>query len=92
MSAPTDEAALDGNAIGGLLEEVFGADVTAALVTCSGCRATAAVAEQKAYVGAGAVLRCRGCDHLLARVVRTPDQLWVELSGSASWRFQVSGS
>jgi len=27
--------ALDGNAIGGLLQEVFGADMTAAVGTCS---------------------------------------------------------
>lgn len=81
--------ALDGNAAAGPFAEVFGADVTTVIVTCAGCRASAPFAEQAAYVGSpGAVLRCPGCDHLLARVVETPTELWLEMSGCASWRFQ----
>jgi hypothetical protein len=36
------------------------------------------------------VLRCPGCDHLLARVVETRTEIWLELSGSASWRFPLA--
>ena len=79
---------LDGNAAAGPFAEIFAVDVTTVSVTCAGCDATAAFAEQRAFVGGpGTVLRCPGCDHLLARVVQTPTELWLDLSGSSSWRF-----
>lgn len=88
----TPDRPLDGNAAAGAFEAVFGADVTTVVVTCAGCRASAPFAEQSAFLsGPGAVLRCPGCDHLLGRVVQTPTELWLELSGSASWRFPTSG-
>lgn len=81
---------LDGNAVAGTFAEVFGRDVTTVTVTCAGCRASAPFSEQAAFLGApGAVLRCPGCDHLLARVVQTRSEVWLELSGSASWRFPL---
>jgi hypothetical protein len=56
--------ALDGNAIGGLLLEVFGRELTAETGVCTACRATAPVAELAVYVarpvpsyGVGAVTR-----------------------------------
>ena len=68
-------------------------DITSVIVTCAGCRASAPFAEQRAFLGSpGTVLRCPGCDHLLARVVETRTELWLEMSGSASWRFPVSAS
>ena len=70
--------------------EIFGIDVTTVIVTCAGCRASAPFAEQRAFLGGpGTVLRCPGCDHLLARVVETRTELWLEMSGSASWRFPI---
>jgi hypothetical protein len=42
--------------------------------------------------GPGTVLRCPGCDHLLARVVETRTEIWLEMSGSSSWRFAVPAS
>jgi hypothetical protein len=83
-----DPAMLDGNAAAGPFAEVFAVDVTTVSVTCTGCGAVSAFAEQRAFLGGpGTVLRCPGCDHLLARVVQTPTDLWLDLSGSASWRF-----
>ena len=87
------ENALDGNAVAGPFAQIFGTDVTTVMVTCAGCRASAPFAEQSAFLGGpGAVLRCPGCDHLLARVVETRNELWLEMSGSASWRFRMPGS
>ena len=87
-----DDAPLDGNAAAGPFGELFGRDITAVIVTCAGCHASAPVAEQRAYLGGpGTVLRCPGCDHLLARVVETRTELWLEMSGSASWRFPLDG-
>ena len=52
--------ALDGNAIGGLLIDVFGAEMTAAGSTCATCGATRPVAELVVYRRApGTVVRCR---------------------------------
>jgi hypothetical protein len=82
--------ALDGNAAAGPFASVFGVELTNATVTCAGCSAAAAFAEQGAYLaGPGTVLRCPGCDHVLARVVQTPTDLWLDLSGSSSWRFPL---
>ncbi len=51
---------LDGNAIGGLLQEVFGTDMTDAEATCATCGATGPVAETAVYLrGPGTVVRCR---------------------------------
>jgi len=59
-------AALDGNAIGGLLHEVFGADMTDAEATCATCGATGPVAETVVYLrGPGTVVRCRTCSGVL---------------------------
>jgi len=93
MTENNSDRALDGNAAAGSFEQVFGVDLTTAVVTCVGCGASGAFAEQRAFLGGpGAVLRCPGCDHLLARVVETRTELWLEMSGSASWRFPLDTS
>ncbi|MFZ0218271.1 MAG: DUF6510 family protein [Candidatus Dormiibacterota bacterium] len=54
--------ALDGNAIAGVLFEVFGREMTAASGRCQQCRTTAQVAELAVYAHSpGRVARCRGC-------------------------------
>jgi hypothetical protein len=86
---PTNRA-LDGTAAAGPFAEIFGMDITTVTVTCGGCNAAAAFAEQLAFLGGpGTVLRCPGCDHLLARIVQTRTELWLDLSGSSSWRFPI---
>jgi len=37
IDAGMDDATLDGNAIGGLLAELFGSDMTTAVSTCASC-------------------------------------------------------
>ena len=55
-----DDYALDGNAIGGLLIEVFGTEMTTATGTCGSCGAVSQVAELAVYrPGLGTVVRCR---------------------------------
>jgi hypothetical protein len=87
-----NSGALDGNAAAGPFGGIFRVDdLTTVIVTCAGCRASAPFAEQRAFLaGPGTVLRCPGCDHLLARVVETKAELWLEMSGSASWRFPLA--
>lgn len=80
-----DDSALDGNAIGGLLHEVFAAEMTTAETTCAHCGSTAQVAEAVVYVRApGTVMRCRTCTSVLAVVVRKQEMNCVDLSGLAA--------
>ena len=77
--------AVDGNAIGGLLIDVFGTEMTAASSTCATCRATRPVAELVVYRQApGAVVRCRTCGSVLMVLVRRTDMTAFDLSGLAS--------
>ena len=75
---------LDGNAIGGLLQEVFGTEMTTAVGTCAACGATAQVAEFVVYLRApGTVVRCRNCLGLLMVIARIRDMNCVDLRGLA---------
>jgi uncharacterized protein DUF6510 len=77
--------ALDGNAIGGLMLEIFGAEMTTAAGECAGCGAVAAVAEAVVYLEApGTVARCRSCDSVLMVVVDVRGTKCVDLRGLAS--------
>ena len=76
------DLALDGNAVAGLLSEVFVPEVTAAGARCDGCGAIEAVGALRAYVdGPGAVLRCVHCEGVLLRIVRDGNRCWIDLRG-----------
>jgi len=76
--------ALDGNAIGGLLHEVFGTEMTAATATCACCGATGPVALFTVFLRApGTVARCRACSAVLIVIVRAKGMNCVDLSGIA---------
>lgn len=77
--------AVDGNAIGGLLIDVFGAEMTAAGSTCASCSARRPVAELVVYQRApGTVVRCRTCGSVVMVLVRRAGIVSVDLSGLAS--------
>jgi Family of unknown function (DUF6510) len=76
--------ALDGNAIGGLLLEVFGAEMTSARGVCAHCGATGYLAEFEVYLqGPGTVARCRSCSGLLMVFVEVRGVRCVDLRGLA---------
>ncbi len=78
-------AALDGNAIGGLLHEVFGRDMTDAETICATCGATSPVAETVVYLrGPGSVVRCRNCSALLMVISQIHGRYCVDLGGLAA--------
>jgi uncharacterized Zn finger protein len=80
-----EDSALDGNAIGGLLHEVFGAEMTTAVGTCGSCGAVRQVAELVVYrPGLGTVVRCRSCDSVLMAFVKVRGVTCVDLGGLAS--------
>ena len=76
-----DELMLDGNAIAGLLQEVFAAEMTTAIGTSSSCGAAGPVGAVRVYRGAGVVLRCPHCDNVLAKIVKSDSRAWIDLTG-----------
>jgi len=74
--------ALDGNAIGGLLQEVFGTEMTTAIGTCASCGARAPVAEFVVFLRTpGTVARCRRCSAVLMVIVAARGMNCVDLRG-----------
>ena len=77
-----DEHVLDGNAIGGLMLELFGAEMTVVPGVCAHCGAREQMAVTDVYVHApGIVVRCRHCEGVLVRIVRGRDRTWLDVSG-----------
>jgi Family of unknown function (DUF6510) len=77
--------ALDGNAIGALLQDIFGTEMTTAAATCVACGATGPMAETLVYLRApGVVVRCRGCRSVLMVVLQRGTQNCVSLGGLAA--------
>jgi hypothetical protein len=77
--------AVDGNAIGGLLLEVFGTEMTDAPTVCASCGDARQVAELVVYLrGPGTVVRCRSCGNVLMVFVTIHDRTCVDLMGLAS--------
>jgi hypothetical protein len=78
-----DEMRLDGNAIGGLLIELFGTDLTDSMGVCASCGAEGHVATLDVYLHApGVVGRCRSCGAVMIRIVRSETRTWLDLSGT----------
>jgi hypothetical protein len=83
-----EEMRLDGNAIGGLLHEIFAMEMTAAIGTCANCGAVNEMARLQVYVHApGTVVRCPDCEAVLLRVVRGRGRYWVDMTGVRSLEF-----
>jgi Family of unknown function (DUF6510) len=80
----TEPDVLDGNAIGGLLLDVFGAEMTTATGRCGACGTASLVAEQAVYLRApGTVVRCPTCTAILMVFVRVRGRTCVDLTGLA---------
>ena len=85
-------AYLDGNALAGMLGEVFAVDVTAASGQCAACGRTGVIAQARAYLDApGAVARCPACGQVLLRLVRGPGRAWLDLRGLTCLEIEVPG-
>ena len=88
MKEPTtDDRTLDANAVAGMLEALFGADLTAADSRCAACGRQGEVGTLLAYtLGPGVVLRCPACSAVMLRMVETPRGTLVEAKGLAYLR------
>lgn len=79
------DATLDGNAIAGLLADVFGEEMTTATGTCAACGASGEVATFSVFTRApGTVARCPACASVLMVLVRIREITCVDLRGLVS--------
>jgi predicted RNA-binding Zn-ribbon protein involved in translation (DUF1610 family) len=76
--------ALDGNAIGGAMYDIFGVEMTAAMTICLSCGGSLLLAEQAVYSrGPGIVVRCRTCESILLVWVNVRGMNCIDTSGLA---------
>ena len=75
---------VDGNAVGGQLEQIFGRDMTMAVARCAGCATEAELGALMAFTrGPGVVLRCPTCQAAIARIVETTSAIYLDARGAA---------
>jgi nitrate/TMAO reductase-like tetraheme cytochrome c subunit len=73
---------LDGNAVGGLLMELFGVEMTVAEAVCASCGRVNPLARVVVYMNApGVVARCPDCGQVAMRIVRGRGRVWLDMSG-----------
>jgi Family of unknown function (DUF6510) len=84
-----DALMLDGNAVAGLLQEVFAVEMTTAIGTCNMCGTTEAVGALHVFRGAGIVMRCPHCDNLLVTIVRDDARVWISFPGVRTLRVTI---
>ena len=76
------ELVLDGNAVAGLLYEIFAAEVTTSLTECASCGKQGEVGTLLVYGQApGVVLRCPVCQNIVMRIVQTPVDIYLDARG-----------
>ncbi|WP_314177822.1 DUF6510 family protein [Streptomyces winkii] len=81
----------DGNALAGPLSEIFAVDLTGALGRCANCGVTEPVARLHVYTRApGLVGRCPHCGHVTLRLMRSPDNAWLDLRGTMTLRIPLT--
>ena len=89
--------ALDGNAIAGMLYDVFGAEMTMAQAECGHCGARGPLAECEVYLGGpGVVVRCRVCHNIVMVLVELREMMCVDRGGLSelelpTWRWRSEG-
>lgn len=87
-----EELVLDGNAIAGLLGEVFTMEMTSSVVTCGNCGAVMPIGRVHVYMHApGRVGRCPLCGRMLFRIARGSDRAWLDLRGASCIEVAMPG-
>jgi hypothetical protein len=92
MTMDESELRLDGNAVAGMLTEVFAVDATTAMVRCAGCGHDDPLGAATVYANApGVVVRCRGCAGVLMRFAEIRDHVMVDMRGAAWLELRSTG-
>jgi Zn finger protein HypA/HybF involved in hydrogenase expression len=87
-----DDTMLDGNAVAGLLQDVFVMETTTAMMTCAGCGAPTPMGATHVFRGAGFVLRCPQCDNAMVTLVQGDGRLVLGFPGIRTLQVPVDGS
>jgi hypothetical protein len=78
---------LDGNAVAGLLEDLFAVEMTASRTECAHCGRVGDVGSLLAFTHApGVVLRCPSCEQIVLRIAVTPEAIYLDARGAAFLR------
>lgn len=84
---------LDGNAVAGILHEIFAAEMTASPTACAACGYAGAIGTLLAFTQSpGTVLRCPACEQVVVRIVETTDAIYVDARGAVYLRLDRRGS
>jgi hypothetical protein len=87
------ELTLDANATAGLLQEIFGVEMTAAPTECASCGNEVEVGTLLAFVrGPGYILRCPACENIVLRIVETPEAIYLDARGAVYLRLARPGN
>jgi Zn finger protein HypA/HybF involved in hydrogenase expression len=84
-----DALMLDGNAVAGVLQEVFAVEMTTAIGTCNACGANEPVGALHVFRGAGIVMRCPHCDSVLMTIVKDDARMWISSHGMRTLQVTV---
>ena len=87
-----DALMLDGNAVAGLFQEVFAVEMTTAIATCGACGGAEAIGATHVFRGAGIVMRCPRCGHVLATIVEDGTRMWIGLGGTRTLQVGVGAA
>jgi hypothetical protein len=80
---PPQEQMLDGNAAAGVLQGIFGVEMTACPTECEHCGREGELGSLLAFAPAtGWVLRCPACQGVILRVVETTDYVYLDARGA----------
>ena len=83
------ELMVDGNALAGLLQDVFGLEMTANPAECANCGQVNELGALLAFTQApGATLRCPACEEVILRIVETPEAIFLDARGAAHIRLE----
>lgn len=89
---PTRELMLDGNAVAGLLQELFGAEMTTNQAKCAHCGKVSMLGAMLLFGGdMGNVLRCPWCEGVTMRILARRDDFWLDMRGISYLRMKIDG-
>lgn len=77
----TDDTHLDGNALGGMLLEVFGREMTDAQGCCAACGSVHPIGAMVVYRSVGDVMRCPTCDNVVVVATTVRERIRVHFAG-----------
>ncbi|MCU1647074.1 MAG: hypothetical protein JWN03_7349 [Nocardia sp.] len=85
VTSTSEASYLDGNALAGILSEIFAADLTGCGCRCGACGVVEPLARALVYFCCpGTVARCPHCTAVVLRITTTPSGRWLDLGDHAS--------